>query len=314
MNKHAAFLVLAGVVGVAAANGWLPDSKRDKPSIEGQIENAWRMPEPQDSEPFNVTVSAEQAAILHATLAGDNMAQDAASPEPAKAPPPSDPEAQYQLALAYADVNSPNFDMTQAEHWFTLAARQGHLRAIKQLGDMYRYGSPPDTGRAIYWYSLPNTLVLNQGVSLIGAEEDLDAVRKAHTELLAERNPRKPSEPREPMTAYEAGRVIGAILKYAADNAEAPQATERQTSSDDPKVAACRKEALKHITTCQKGTDYMNCDQIGCPEIVHCDGYARVCERHDPPYNTDDEYFCDKRNWRSRDVSLEKVLEEACPI
>lgn len=313
MKKHAAILVLAGIIGLAAANGWLPGFAKHKPSIEEQIENAWRTPEAQDSEPFSVTVSADSAAALRKALYGNNKAQDAASTELQKAPPPSDPEAQYQLALSYADVSSPSFDIAQAERWFTEAAQQGHLRAAKQLGDMYRYGSPPDSDRAMYWYTLPNRLVLGQGISLIGTEEDWNAVNKAHNELLVERNPPKPSEPRKPLTAYKTGELIGIFLKYAANNARAPQAAEMQTRHADPKVAACRNEALKHITTCQKVTDYFNCDSIRCPDTVRCDGYARACEKHGAPYNTDDEFFCDKRNWKRSDLTLEKVLEAACP-
>lgn len=281
--------------------------------LEERVEKAWASESSSeiDGGSLEEQPSAEAASELRAaSSAGAGGSHEESS---AKIPPPSDPEGQYQRALSFADIKSSAFDMAEAERWFTLAARQGHIRAAKRLGEIYRYGSPRDIDRALFWYSYPRTLLVTTGKLVGGGKEELAVLREAELALLKEKNRQRASETAKPMTAYEKGEVIGAALKFMAGKTDAPQEAELHAQQGDPKVAACRAEALKHITTCKKGTDYANCEPWGCPEIVRCDGYARACEGRGAPYNSNDTFFCDKRNWRTRDLVLENVLKRACP-
>lgn len=63
--------------------------------------------------------------------------------------------AQYNLGLMYAEGKGVDQDGIEAVRWYTLAAEQGYLPAINNLGMTYDYGSlgiPEDNGKAIYWY------------------------------------------------------------------------------------------------------------------------------------------------------------------
>lgn len=53
-----------------------------------------------------------------------------------------DAEAQYQLAIRYENGTtiSPSPDYAQAMHWFTMAANQGHVMAMKSMADIYTKG------------------------------------------------------------------------------------------------------------------------------------------------------------------------------
>ncbi|WP_300394211.1 hypothetical protein [Henriciella sp.] len=96
--------------------------------------------------------------------------------------------------------------------------------------------------------------------------------------------------------------------------AAAPSSNEEsQKAQPDAKIEACRKEARKHIISCAKVTDYQNCETWGCPEIIECDKRLTRCDDHGSPYNQSGEFYCDNRNWRTRDFDYEKVLERACP-
>lgn len=79
------------------------------------------------------------------------------------------------------------------------------------------------------------------------------------------------------------------------------------------KVAACRAEARKHVITCAKVTDYQNCEPWGCPEIVECDKRLTRCDDHGAPYDRSGTFYCDTRNWRTRDFDLNALLERTCP-
>jgi len=303
------FTLALCALGIAVAGSRL-NVFAEAPSTDQRVQTAWQSNEKRKNDDGSVDIeaSAEAAAEFRAAL---NRTVEKEPHEIASSP--SDPEGQFQRALGFADVKSAAFDMAQAEDWFKRAAEQGHIRAAKRLGDIYRYGSPKDIDRALYWYGYPKTHFITTGKLVGGTEEDLGALQKAETALLVEKNPPKSSDTAKPMTAYETGEAIGAALKYMTGNAAPSQQAENPVQQSDPKVAACRAEALKHITTCKKGTDILSCETWGCSEIVRCDGYAKACERHGSPYNSDEQFYCDKRNWRTRDFELENVLRSACP-
>ena len=78
-------------------------------------------------------------------------------------------------------------------------------------------------------------------------------------------------------------------------------------------VAACRAETRKHVITCAKVPDIQNCDIWGCPEIIKCDNRLTKCDDHGAPFNQSGDFYCDTRNWRTRDFDLNALLERACP-
>jgi len=80
-----------------------------------------------------------------------------------------------------------------------------------------------------------------------------------------------------------------------------------------PDVEACRKETLEHVITCAKVTDYLNCEMWGCPEIIQCDKRLTTCDDHGSPYNQSGTFYCDTRNWRTRDFDLDALLQRTCP-
>ncbi|MAK61558.1 MAG: hypothetical protein CMK09_11300 [Ponticaulis sp.] len=80
-----------------------------------------------------------------------------------------------------------------------------------------------------------------------------------------------------------------------------------------PAVAACRAETRKHVITCAKVTDYQNCETWGCPEIIECDKRLTSCDDHGSPFNESGNFYCDTRNWRTRDFDLNALLERTCP-
>jgi len=94
-----------------------------------------------------------------------------------------------------------------------------------------------------------------------------------------------------------------------------PPASAKQESGNqrDPAVDACRRETLDHVITCAKVTDYQNCETWGCPEIIQCDKRLTSCDDHGSPYNETGEFFCDTRNWRTRDFDLNALLARTCP-
>lgn len=81
----------------------------------------------------------------------------------------------------------------------------------------------------------------------------------------------------------------------------------------DPAVEACREETLAHVITCAKVTDYQNCETWGCPEIIQCDDRLTACDDHGAPYDQSGEFYCDTRNWRTRDFDLNALLARTCP-
>ncbi|RVU38940.1 hypothetical protein EOI86_06660 [Hwanghaeella grinnelliae] len=81
----------------------------------------------------------------------------------------------------------------------------------------------------------------------------------------------------------------------------------------DPAVEACRRETLDHVITCAKVTDYQNCETWGCPEIIQCDKRLTSCDDHGSPYNESGNFYCDTRNWRTRDFDLNALLARTCP-
>lgn len=94
-----------------------------------------------------------------------------------------------------------------------------------------------------------------------------------------------------------------------------PPAAAKQEKGNrlDPAVEACRRETLKHVITCAKVTDYLNCETWGCPEVVQCDKRLTRCDDYGSPYNQSGNFYCDTRNWRTRDFDLNVLLEETCP-
>jgi len=65
-------------------------------------------------------------------------------------------EAQYNLALVYADPSNPSQDYLQAFYWHLQAAHQGHMRACYNVGMCFHkgLGFPKDQTAALYWYTL----------------------------------------------------------------------------------------------------------------------------------------------------------------
>ena len=93
-----------------------------------------------------------------------------------------------------------------------------------------------------------------------------------------------------------------------------PAETEREDDERrDPAVDACREETLAHVITCAKVTDYQNCEPWGCPEIIQCDDRLTSCDDHGAPYDQSGEFYCDTRNWRTRDFDLNALLARTCP-
>ena len=229
---------------------------------------------------------------------------------------PTDPVGQYELAKEYTDKNNPRYDMQQALFWFEKAGKKGHIRAQREVGDIYRYGKGVeiDTDRALRWYQAPTTFYMN-GLKLIGGtREDMDAMDKAAIELMVAKKKARDVQPKKEMTAYELGEAIGTMLKFGSKNsssnntASAPAGTVKYSQQ----VKACRDETMKHIIECKKVTDYQNCEMWGCPEIIDCDAHLTSCDDHGAPYNTSNVFYCDKRNWKTRDESIEVVLRETC--
>ena len=94
-----------------------------------------------------------------------------------------------------------------------------------------------------------------------------------------------------------------------------PPATAKQESGNqrDPAVEACRRETLDNVITCAKVTDYQNCETWGCPEIIQCDKRLTRCDDYGSPYNESGSFYCDTRNWRTRDFDLNALLARTCP-
>ncbi|WP_375207714.1 hypothetical protein [Hyphococcus sp.] len=101
---------------------------------------------------------------------------------------------------------------------------------------------------------------------------------------------------------------------FAASGPAPAPAEQSEAAQPDPELLACRKEARKHIISCAKVTDYQNCETWGCPEIIECDRRLTRCDDHGSPYNQSGEFYCDTRNWRTRDFDYEKVVARACPV
>ncbi|AFJ02718.1 Sel1 repeat protein [Methylophaga frappieri] len=227
---------------------------------------------------------------------------------------PTDPVGQYELAKEYADKNNPRYDMQQALFWFEKAGNKGHIRAQREVGDIYRYGKGVeiDTDRALWWYQ---AFYMNDLKLIGGTNEDMDAMHKAAIELMVAKKKARDVQPKKEMTAYELGEAIGTMLKYGSENnsrdntASAPAGTVKYSQQ----VKACRDEAMKHIITCAKVTDYQNCETWGCPEIIQCDKRLTSCDDHGAPYDRSGNFYCDMRDWRTRDFDLEAVLKRACP-
>lgn len=229
---------------------------------------------------------------------------------------PTDPVAQYNLALEYADPKSDKYNMQQALFWFEKAGKKGHIGAQKEVGDIYRYGKgvDKDTVRALNWYQMPTTYIVS-GLKTYGVNQaDLDAMKKASIELMVAEKKARDAQPKKDMTAYELGEAIGTVMKATQDstakysNISTPDAP----SHLSPATRACREEAMKYIIECKKVTDYLNCEMWGCPEIIECDDRLTKCDDHGSPYNTSNVFYCDKRNWRTRDESLEVLLQDTC--
>lgn len=230
---------------------------------------------------------------------------------------PTDPVAQYNLALEYADPKSNKYNMQQALFWFEKAGKKGHIRAQREVADIYRYGKgvEVDTDRALWWYQAPlTTFSLNGGKMVGGTREDLDAMRKTSIELMVAKQKARAAQPKKEMTAYEMGEAIGTIMKYGSENSSSNNTVSAPagTTEYSQQVKACRDEAMKHIIECKKVTDYQNCEPWGCPEIIECDDRLTKCDDHGSPYNTSNVFYCDKRNWRTRDESLEVLLQDTC--
>lgn len=231
---------------------------------------------------------------------------------------PSDPVAQYNLAREYADPNNAKHDMTKALYWFEKAGHQGHIRAQKAVGHIYRYGKgvEKDTARALRWYQMPSTFIMNGIKTVGGTREDVDDMRQTSIELMVEQKKARDAQPKKEMTAYELGEAIGAIMKNTQESRAKYSNIETPKHADDlsPAVRACREEAMRYIIECKKVTDFQNCEPWGCPEIIDCDDRLTRCDDHGAPYNTSNVFYCDKRNWKTRDESLEVVLRETCPV
>lgn len=229
---------------------------------------------------------------------------------------PSDPVAQYNLAREYADPNNAKHDMAKALYWFEKAGHKGHIRAQKEVGDIYRYGKGVeiDTARARRWYEMPSTFIMNGIKTVGGTREDVDDMRQTSIELMVQQKKARDAQPKKEMTAYELGEAIGAIMKNTQESRAKYSDIETPKHADDlsPAVRACREEAMKYIISCAKITDTQNCEMTGCPEIIDCDDRLTKCDDHGAPYDTSETFYCDKRNWRTRDVSLENVLQATC--
>lgn len=100
---------------------------------------------------------------------------------------------------------------------------------------------------------------------------------------------------------------------YSSVNGTAQASPPSQAEKNEDKTAACRAEARKHIITCAKVTDYQNCETWGCPEVIQCDKRLTSCDDHGAPYDRSGNFYCDMRDWRTRDFDLEAVLKRACP-
>ena len=100
---------------------------------------------------------------------------------------------------------------------------------------------------------------------------------------------------------------------YSSANGTAQASPPSRPEESEVKTAACRAEARKHIITCAKITDYQNCETWGCPETIQCDKRLTSCDDHGAPYDRSGNFYCDMRDWRTRDFDLEAVLERACP-
>lgn len=91
-----------------------------------------------------------------------------------------------------ANPNSPSW-VTEAAHWYHLAAQKGNCRAQCNLGNIYRYGmgTPVDNGEAFKWYHRAAVQNYPPGLALLGAmyrsglgvktdyDKALDLLRKA---------------------------------------------------------------------------------------------------------------------------------------
>jgi TPR repeat protein len=67
-----------------------------------------------------------------------------------------DPVAQFALGARYAQGDGVKQDYTEASHWFSQAADQGHVVAQATLGAYYWAGRgvPQDLVKAYFWSSL----------------------------------------------------------------------------------------------------------------------------------------------------------------
>jgi uncharacterized protein len=67
-------------------------------------------------------------------------------------------EAQFDLALLYAQGLGTQRDLTEAVHWYRKAAEQGNAQAEFALGQMYSrgWGAPRDTADAMRWMQMAN--------------------------------------------------------------------------------------------------------------------------------------------------------------
>ena len=106
---------------------------------------------------------------------------------------------------------------------------------------------------------------------------------------------------------------IATDKRYSSANGTLQALPPSHPEDNKVRTAACRAEARKYITTCAKITDYQNCEAWGCPEIIQCDKRLTSCDDHGAPYDRSGTFYCDMRDWRTRDFDLEAVLKRACP-
>lgn len=92
-----------------------------------------------------------------------------------------------------------------------------------------------------------------------------------------------------------------------------PALAQKGGTGRDPAVEACRRETLDHVITCAKVTDYLSCETWGCPEIIQCDKRLTRRDDYGAPYDRSGNFYCDTRNWRTRDFDLNVLLAETCP-
>lgn len=94
----------------------------------------------------------QQPAASRNAPAAPSGVQTNTSKSPTTGDGPTDPEAQYQLAVSM-DAESANPDLVQAARWYRAAAEQGHAVSQANLGLMYAQGQglARDDRQAVRW-------------------------------------------------------------------------------------------------------------------------------------------------------------------